>query len=84
MASGVARRGIERMAERFIVGATTEAVVAKLATTWAEGFATTLDFLGEKTVTAADADAYAAKVLDAVVRLGEAARAVAGTTPARA
>ena len=62
------------MAERFIVGATTEAVVAKLATTWAEGFATTLDFLGEKTVTAADADAYAAKVLDAVVRLGEAAR----------
>ena len=75
LASGVARRGIERMAERFIVGATTEAVVAKLATTWAEGFATTLDFLGEKTVTAADADAYAAKVLDAVVRLGEAARA---------
>ena len=74
MASSVARRGIERMAERFIVGATTEAVVAKLATTWTEGFATTLDFLGEKTVTAADADAYATKVLDAVVRLGEAAR----------
>ncbi len=74
LASGVARRGIERMAERFIVGATTEAVVAKLAATWAEGFGTTLDFLGEKTVTAADADAYAAKVLDAVVRLGEAAR----------
>ncbi|MGE3688165.1 MAG: proline dehydrogenase family protein [Acidimicrobiia bacterium] len=73
IATSIARRGIERMAARFIVGATTTDVVPKLAAAWADGFATTLDFLGEKTVTAADADAYTAKVLDAVVTLGGAA-----------
>jgi RHH-type transcriptional regulator, proline utilization regulon repressor / proline dehydrogenase / delta 1-pyrroline-5-carboxylate dehydrogenase len=73
IAATAARRGIEQMAGTFIVGSTINEVAPRIASAWADGFATTLDFLGEKTLTDEEADAYAAKVLDAVVTLGEAA-----------
>ena len=75
LASASARRGIERMAARFIVGATIEqVVVAKLARVGRGASPRRVDFLGEKTVTAADADAYAAQGARRCRRLGEAAR----------
>jgi RHH-type transcriptional regulator, proline utilization regulon repressor / proline dehydrogenase / delta 1-pyrroline-5-carboxylate dehydrogenase len=75
IAAATANRGIERMAGKFIVGATVAEVEPRIAEAWRDGFATTLDFLGEKTLTDDEADAYAARVLDAVIALGEASQA---------
>jgi RHH-type proline utilization regulon transcriptional repressor/proline dehydrogenase/delta 1-pyrroline-5-carboxylate dehydrogenase len=58
----VARRNIRRMAQQFIVGATPREAVAGLHRLWRQGSAFTCDLLGEKTVTEAEADAYAARV----------------------
>ncbi len=61
-AAGLARRSITRVAEQFIVGQTPAEAVAGLARLWAGGSASTVDLLGEKTLTEADADRYAARV----------------------
>ena len=61
-AAGLARRSITRVAEQFIVGQTPADAVAGLARLWAGGSASTVDLLGEKTLTEADADRYAARV----------------------
>ena len=61
-AAGLARRSITRVAEQFIVGQTPAGAVAGLARLWAGGSASTVDLLGEKTLTEADADRYAARV----------------------
>jgi RHH-type transcriptional regulator, proline utilization regulon repressor / proline dehydrogenase / delta 1-pyrroline-5-carboxylate dehydrogenase len=69
--SAVARRNIRRMARQFIAGATPADAVKRLRSYWDRGEAATVDLLGEKTVTAAEADRYAARVLellDALVR----------------
>ena len=68
----VARRNILRMAEQFIVGATPDEAVDGLHTLWRAGSAFTVDVLGEKTVVAADADRYAARVTDLVTALCDA------------
>jgi RHH-type transcriptional regulator, proline utilization regulon repressor / proline dehydrogenase / delta 1-pyrroline-5-carboxylate dehydrogenase len=73
-----ARRNIERMAEQFILGATAKEAVAGAERLWRSGRATTIDLLGEKTVTAAEADRYQARVLE----LLEAKADAAGTWPA--
>jgi RHH-type proline utilization regulon transcriptional repressor/proline dehydrogenase/delta 1-pyrroline-5-carboxylate dehydrogenase len=62
LARAGARFGIRRMAEQFIGGADPAAAAAEAGALWAAGFATTVDLLGEKTLTIADADAYAARV----------------------
>ncbi|MET1001758.1 MAG: hypothetical protein ABWZ15_08110, partial [Acidimicrobiia bacterium] len=62
LARAGARFGIRRMAEQFIGGADPAAATAEAGALWAAGFATTVDLLGEKTLTIADADAYAARV----------------------
>ena len=62
VSAGVARRNIERMAEQFIVGSTPSGALANLHRLWRQGCAFTVDLLGEKTVTEADADRYAARV----------------------
>jgi RHH-type proline utilization regulon transcriptional repressor/proline dehydrogenase/delta 1-pyrroline-5-carboxylate dehydrogenase len=62
VSAAVARRAIGRMARQFIVGATPEEAVRTLGAMWATGVASTVDVLGEKTVTAADADRYATRV----------------------
>ncbi len=69
----VARRNITRMAEQFILGSTTDEAVAGVARLWAMGTATTVDLLGEKTVVAADADRYAARVTEVLDALTAAA-----------
>jgi RHH-type proline utilization regulon transcriptional repressor/proline dehydrogenase/delta 1-pyrroline-5-carboxylate dehydrogenase len=61
-AAGLARRSITRVAEQFIVGQAPADAVAGLARLWAAGAASTVDLLGEKTLTEADADRYAARV----------------------
>ncbi|MBO0886648.1 MAG: proline dehydrogenase family protein, partial [Acidimicrobiales bacterium] len=63
----VARRNIARMARQFIVGTTPSEVVGTLARLWRGGIASTVDLLGERTVTASEADVYAAR-LDQLLR----------------
>jgi RHH-type proline utilization regulon transcriptional repressor/proline dehydrogenase/delta 1-pyrroline-5-carboxylate dehydrogenase len=57
-----ARGGIHRMARQFIGGADTREAIRRVTDLWDDGYATTVDLLGEKTLTMHDADAYAARV----------------------
>ncbi|MDQ3640850.1 MAG: proline dehydrogenase family protein [Actinomycetota bacterium] len=61
-AATLARRSISRVAEQFIVGQTPAEAVPGLTQLWANGSASTVDLLGEKTLTEVDADRYAARV----------------------
>ena len=61
-AASLARRSISRVAEQFIVGQTPAEAVPGLRQLWVHGSASTVDLLGEKTLTEADADRYAARV----------------------
>ncbi|MDQ6726697.1 MAG: proline dehydrogenase family protein, partial [Actinomycetota bacterium] len=61
-AAGLARRSITHVAEQFIVGQGPAQAVEGLRRLWDRGSAFTVDLLGEKTVTDADADRYAARV----------------------
>ena len=68
--AAVTRSAVRRLARRFIGGEDPAEVVALAGRLWGDGAAVTVDLLGEKTVTAAEADAYAARVgelLDALV-----------------
>jgi RHH-type proline utilization regulon transcriptional repressor/proline dehydrogenase/delta 1-pyrroline-5-carboxylate dehydrogenase len=69
----VARKNIARMAEQFIVGETPAEAVAELHGLWRQGSAATVDLLGEKTVVAAEADRYQARVLELLDALCDAA-----------
>ncbi|MBN2624275.1 MAG: proline dehydrogenase family protein, partial [Acidimicrobiales bacterium] len=71
----VARRNILRMAEQFIAGSGTAEVVERLGALWRAGSAATVDVLGEKTVVAAEADRYAARVAELIGALADAAGA---------
>ena len=61
------------MAHRFIVGETPRAALRAIRHLWEQGAAVSLDLLGEATVTQAEADRYAARCLDALETLAEAA-----------
>jgi RHH-type proline utilization regulon transcriptional repressor/proline dehydrogenase/delta 1-pyrroline-5-carboxylate dehydrogenase len=63
------------MAEQFIVGATPGEAAAGLHKVWRSGSAFVVDLLGEKTVTEAEADRYAARVRELVESLLEATAA---------
>ena len=65
----VARRNITRMAGQFIIGTDAAEVAAALGRLWRTGSAATVDLLGEKTVTAAEADGYAGRVRELLERL---------------
>ncbi|MGH9286353.1 MAG: proline dehydrogenase family protein, partial [Acidimicrobiales bacterium] len=67
LSASVARRNIARMAEQFIVGQGPDEAVEGLHLLWRQGSAFTVDLLGEKTVTATEADRYAGRV-DRLVR----------------
>jgi RHH-type proline utilization regulon transcriptional repressor/proline dehydrogenase/delta 1-pyrroline-5-carboxylate dehydrogenase len=69
VSAAVARRNITRMARQFIAGATPAAALPRLAALWRRGEAATVDLLGEKTVTAAEADRYAARVEELLTTL---------------
>jgi RHH-type proline utilization regulon transcriptional repressor/proline dehydrogenase/delta 1-pyrroline-5-carboxylate dehydrogenase len=62
LSASIARRNIRRMAHQFIVGTSPADAVPGLAALWRRGSAFTCDLLGEKTVTEAEADRYAARV----------------------
>jgi proline dehydrogenase len=70
-----ASMGIKHMAHRFIVGETTRDALPALRQLWKAGIASSLDLLGEATVTAAEADRYAERCLDALETLAAAAPA---------
>src|SRR3954466_212311 len=64
-----AAAGVKHMAHRFIVGDTPRAAVGGLRSVWRDGIAASLDLLGEATVTAGEADRYAARCTDALEEL---------------
>jgi proline dehydrogenase len=67
--------GVKHMAHRFIVGETPAAALGVFRGLWERGVASTVDLLGEATVTDSEADNYAARCLDALEQIaGEAAR----------
>ena len=73
VSASVARKNIRRMAEQFIVGTTPSEAVAGLHRLWRRGSAATVDLLGEKTITEAEADRYAARVDELLTALLDAA-----------
>jgi proline dehydrogenase len=61
-----AAAGVRHMAHRFIVGETPAAALGTIRSQWKSGIATSLDLLGEATVTQAEADRYAARCREAL------------------
>jgi proline dehydrogenase len=68
-----AAAGVRHMAHRFIVGESPRAALRAIESQWREGIATSLDLLGEATVTQEEAERYAARCEDAFRTLAEAA-----------
>jgi proline dehydrogenase len=66
--------GVRHMAHRFIVGESPAAALSVLAGLWQHGVASSIDLLGEATVTEAEADRYAARCMAALEELALAAR----------
>jgi RHH-type proline utilization regulon transcriptional repressor/proline dehydrogenase/delta 1-pyrroline-5-carboxylate dehydrogenase len=64
LTASIARRQIKRMAEQFIVGTTATDAVDGLHRLWKRGNGFVVDLLGEKTVTEAEADRYAARMTE--------------------
>jgi RHH-type proline utilization regulon transcriptional repressor/proline dehydrogenase/delta 1-pyrroline-5-carboxylate dehydrogenase len=71
--------GVHRMARRFIIGESVGGAAGTLSGLWAGGVASSVDLLGEATVSESEADAYAARCLDSL----EALTALAGRWPER-
>src|SRR4051795_6093117 len=61
-----AAAGVRHMAHRFIVGATPKDAAGDLRAMWKDGIASSLDLLGEATVTQDEADRYAERCADAL------------------
>ncbi len=74
-----AAAGVKHMAHRFIVGETPREVAGLLRNLWRRGIGTSVDLLGEATVTAAEADRYAERCARALDELSS----VQGSWPAR-
>jgi RHH-type proline utilization regulon transcriptional repressor/proline dehydrogenase/delta 1-pyrroline-5-carboxylate dehydrogenase len=66
--------GVRHMAHRFIVGETPASALGVFTTLWERGVASSVDLLGEATVTEAEADRYADRCADALEQLAVAAR----------
>ena len=65
--------GVRHMAHRFIVGESPKAALGVLRGLWEHGAASSVDLLGEATVTRDEADRYAARCLEALETLAAAA-----------
>jgi RHH-type proline utilization regulon transcriptional repressor/proline dehydrogenase/delta 1-pyrroline-5-carboxylate dehydrogenase len=61
-----AAAGVRHMAHRFIVGETPATALRVLRGLWDHGVASSVDLLGEATVTEAEADRYAARCMSAL------------------
>jgi RHH-type proline utilization regulon transcriptional repressor/proline dehydrogenase/delta 1-pyrroline-5-carboxylate dehydrogenase len=75
LARAVASWGIGQTAKRFIAGRDADDALPTVERMWRQGTGVIVDALGEKTVTAAESDNYAARVHDLVTRLGAASTA---------
>ncbi|MDX6718043.1 MAG: proline dehydrogenase, partial [Solirubrobacteraceae bacterium] len=64
--------GVRHMAHRFIVGADPADALPTLKALWRDGIAASVDLLGEATITAAEADRYAARCAAALDTLAPA------------
>ena len=69
-----AAAGVKHMAHRFIVGESPNAALGTLRELWKDGVATSVDLLGEATVTQAEAQRYAARCAEALDTVAAAAR----------
>ena len=58
--------GVRHMAHRFIVGSSPSDALRDLRELWQHGIASSVDLLGEATVTQPEADRYAGRCADAV------------------
>jgi RHH-type proline utilization regulon transcriptional repressor/proline dehydrogenase/delta 1-pyrroline-5-carboxylate dehydrogenase len=67
--------GVRHTAHRFIAGETPEAAGGEMSRLWRRGIATTVDLLGEATVSADEADAYSARCAAALDQLVAISRA---------
>ena len=65
--------GVRHMAHRFIVGETPKRALRTLGALWHDGIASSVDLLGEATVTTDEADRYAARCDEALTTLASAA-----------
>jgi len=61
---GAAAAGVRHMAHRFIVGESPEAALKPIGELWRSGIATSVDLLGEATVTEEEAERYAGRCRD--------------------
>jgi proline dehydrogenase len=68
-----ATAGVRRMAHRFIVGDSPASALSAIGDSWRAGIGTSLDLLGEATVTEAEADHYASRCREAIETLSGAA-----------
>jgi proline dehydrogenase len=66
--------GVRHMAHRFIVGESPRAAVAVLSELWDHGVGSSVDLLGEATVTEAEADRYAERCAEALETMAAAVR----------
>lgn len=73
-----AAAGVRHMAHRFIIGETPASALGVLRDLWQHGVASSVDLLGEATVTQPEAERYAARCDEALVEL---ARAQSGWPP---
>ena len=64
--------GVRHLAHRFIVGETPRAALPTFRHLWDDGIASSVDLLGEATVTEPEADRYAERCLDALTVLADA------------
>jgi RHH-type proline utilization regulon transcriptional repressor/proline dehydrogenase/delta 1-pyrroline-5-carboxylate dehydrogenase len=64
-----AAAGVRHMAHRFIVGETPASALGVLRDLWNHGVASSVDLLGEATVTQAEADRYASRCDEALAEL---------------
>jgi proline dehydrogenase len=69
-----AAAGVRHMAHRFIVGEDPKAALGVLKDLWKDGVASSVDLLGEATVTQAEAQRYAERCADALDTIAAAAR----------
>jgi proline dehydrogenase len=61
--------GVRHMAHRFIAGESPDDALGELRDLWQAGVASSVDLLGEATLTSAEADGYAARCADALESL---------------
>ena len=69
IAANQIRRNVTEMAQRFIVGTNAAEALPVLKKLYKEGFAFTVDLLGEATITPGEADAYQQRYLDLIDNL---------------